>query len=45
MCVLLNLPKVPADSAFYHGPSIADDEYPVEDILPDDMPKDTDKLR
>ena len=32
MCVLLNLPRIQNDSEFFRGPSIADDEYPVEDI-------------
>ncbi len=32
MNILLNLPRDPNDLSFFRGPSLADDEYPVEDI-------------
>lgn len=32
MNILLNLPRDPNDWSFFRGPSLADDEYPVEDI-------------
>ena len=32
MNILLCLPRVNNDCEFYRGPTMADDEYPVEDI-------------
>lgn len=37
MNVLLCLPRVQKDCEFYRGPTMADDEYPVQDIASNEV--------
>lgn len=37
MNILLNLPRDPNDWSFFSGPCMADDEYPVVDILSNEV--------